>query len=209
MKTARVLIAAGFCAAFIFTSCASARSTAPAVKTAAPQAQSSPAAQKPSPAPAGTKDYLKENIKLVGIGHDSGGPYTVRFYTAEILTPPSAATKNEGLVKPTGKVADSSEIEFWTPYIASSRPAVKEELKPGMVVFAMGDASKRSREVLAKTTRWGVYRVKDVSTLYKGTVILTYNNTYGSSHWKDYEFHTDNIRVLVGDLALNLVELPK
>jgi hypothetical protein len=164
---------------------------------------------KPASASAIANDYLGESIKLVGIGHDSGGPYTVFFYTAVILTPPSPATKNEGLVKPTGKVANSSESEFWTPYIASSRPAVKDELKPGMVVFATGGKEKRSRDELAKTTKWAIFRVKDISTLYKGTVILTYNSTYGSSHWKNYEFHTDNIRVLVGELALNLVELPK
>ena len=151
-------------------------------------------ALKPAMAPAAkvaTKDsgdYLADNIRLAGIRLFSwqGDLYTVPFYTAEILTPASEATKNEALVKPTGKVADSGETEFWTRYLATSRPAAKEELKPGMLVFAMGDASPRSREDLARTTRWGLFRVKDTSNLYKGTVTLEYNDTYWNT-WKEYE----------------------
>lgn len=212
MKLARVVLILGGCAAVVLASCSSAPPTAPVQKPVAPAA--APAVVPPAVAPpAVSKDYLGENIKLVGIGHDSGGPYSVWFYTAEVLTPPSPATKNEGLVKPTGKVRGSSNTEFWTPYIASSRPATKDELKPGMLVFATwagGRTEPRSREALAKTTdEWGVFRVKDISTLYKGTVTLASHNTYGSAHWKEYEYHVDRIRVLVGEISLNLVELPK
>jgi hypothetical protein len=151
---------------------------------------------------------LGENTKLVGIRLFSFQEdlYGVPFYTAEILTPPSTATKNEGLVKPTGKVEDSSETQFWTPYIASSRPATKDELQPGILVFAMGDAQARSRDDLAKTTRWGLFRVKDVSSLYKGTVTLEYHYTYGGSVWREYEYHVDNIRVVVGELSTELAK---
>jgi hypothetical protein len=188
--------------------------TATPVKTAAPtsgqEAAKAPvAAKEAAKAPAVAKDYLGENIKLAGIGDRVGGPYTVNFYTAEVTTPPSAATKNEGLVKPIGKVEGSSGTEFWTPYIASSRPATKDELQPGMLVFAVGDAQPRSREALANISRWELFRVKDVSNLYKGTVILTYQNTYGSIHWRDSEHHVDNIRVLLGELPLVLAELPE
>lgn len=154
------------------------------------------------------KDYFPDSIKLAGIGDRVGGPYTVNFYAAEVIKPPSAATRNEGLVRPRGRVEGSSEKEFWTPYIASSRPATKEELKPGMIVFAAGDAQPRSQEELAKINLWYIYRVKDISNLYKNTVILTYYNTYGNPEWKSYEFHLSNIRVLVGDLPLKLIELP-
>ena len=78
MKKARILIASGFCAAFIFYT--STYSVALTVRTAAPQAHLTPEAQRPSPEPAGTKYYLKENTKVVSTGHDSGGPYTVHFY---------------------------------------------------------------------------------------------------------------------------------
>ncbi len=42
----------------------------------------------------------------------AGKPATA-LYTAEVVTPPSAATKNEALVRPTlGKVPDCSETQF-------------------------------------------------------------------------------------------------
>lgn len=213
MKLARAVLILGGCAAVVLASCASAPPAAPAQKPAAPAAAPAEKPAAPAAAPAVSKDYLGENIKLVGIGHDYGGPYSVRFYTAEVLTPPSPATKDEGLVKPTGKVRDSSDTEFWTPYIASSRPASKEDLKPGMLVFATwagGRTERRSRDELARTTgEWSVYRVKDVSTLYKGTVTLAFHDTYGSRGWREYEFHVDRIRVVVGEIALDLMELPK
>jgi len=171
---------------------------------------STPPASAPAAAPAAgaavPKDYLGENTKLVGIRLFSYQQdlFGVPFYVAEVLTPPSPSTKNEGLVKPTGKVADSSESQFWTPYIASSRPATKDELKPGMLVFAVGDAQPRSRSDLAKTTPWGLFRVKDISALYKGTVTLEYHYTYGGSTWPTREYHVDNIRVVVGEFSTEL-----
>jgi hypothetical protein len=150
-------------------------------------------------------DYLPDTIRMAGIRlfDWQGDLYTVPFYTAEILTPASEATKNEALVKPTGKVDDSAETQFWTPYLASSRPAAKDELKPGMLVFAMGDAAPRSREDLARTTRWGLFRVKDTGNLYKGTVTVEYFDTYWNT-WKDREYHLDNIRVVLGDFSPEL-----
>ena len=150
-------------------------------------------------------EYLPANLTMAGIRLFSyqGDLYTVPFYTAEILTPASTATKNEALVRPTGPVADTAGTEFWTSYLATSRPATKEELKPGMLVFAMGDASPRSRETLAKNTRWALFRVKDISNLYKGTVTLEYNDTYWNT-WKEYEYHVNNIRVVLGNFSPEL-----
>jgi hypothetical protein len=159
----------------------------------------------PKAVPKDSGDYLPDNLMMAGIRLFSyqGDLYTVPFYTAEILTPASEATKNEALVRPIGPVSDTSEKEFWTPYLATSRPATKDELKPGMLVFAMGDAAPRSREDLARTTRWGLFRVKDISTLYKGTVLLEYNDTYWNT-WKEYEYHVNNIRVVLGDFSPEL-----
>jgi len=81
-----------------------------------------------------------------------GNLYTVPFYIAEIVTPASAEIKNEALVQPTGKVDDSKETQFWTRYVVSTKPANKDELKQGMFVLAMGDASPRDRAELAKIT---------------------------------------------------------
>ncbi|MFA6506861.1 MAG: hypothetical protein WCT14_12205 [Treponemataceae bacterium] len=225
MKKTRVIFMFGVCASVVFASCASVlpkvplpmvQSKKPAPTAPAPAPAPAPAApatapeRKPAAVSDLSKDYLGENLKLVGIGDDLDGPYSVRFYTAEVLTPPSPSTKNEGLVRPTGKVRDTTETQFWTPYIASSRPATKDELKPGMLVFGWGETQRRSRDELAKVTLWHLFRVKDISNLYKETVILTYHATYGSSHWKDYEYRWDNIRVVVGDIpSLDLVELPK
>jgi pyruvate/2-oxoglutarate dehydrogenase complex dihydrolipoamide acyltransferase (E2) component len=208
MKQVRFFLAA--CAAVVLTSCASAPPTAAPAATPAPAPAAAPAAapaEKPVAAPAVSKDYLGENIKLVGFRNFSwqGNLYTVPFYTAEIVTPPSPATKNEALVKPTGKVPDLSEPQFWTPYIASTRPATKDELNPGMVVFAAGDAQARSREDLARTTSWSLLRVKDISNLYKGTVTLEYHDTYWNT-WKPREYHVDNIRVVLGEFSTELAQ---
>jgi hypothetical protein len=164
-------------------------------------------AMAPAAKPAGGEsgDYLPSNLIMAGIRLFSyqGDLYTVPFYTAEILTPASEATRNEAQVRPTGPVSDTSEKEFWTPYLATSRPATKEELQPGMLVFAMGDASPRSREDLARNTKWGLFRVKDTSKLYKGTVLLEYNDTYWNT-WKEYDYHVNNIRVVLGEFSPEL-----
>ncbi|MGD9939988.1 MAG: hypothetical protein AB7T74_09325 [Clostridia bacterium] len=150
-------------------------------------------------------DYLADTIKLAGIRlfDWQGDLYTVPFYTAEILTPASEATKNEALVQPTGKVDDSAETRFWTRYVASSRPATKDDLQPGTLVFAMGDAAPRSREDLARNTKWGLFRVKDTGNLYKGTVTVEYFDTYWNT-WKDREYHLDNLRLVLGDFSPEL-----
>ena len=152
---------------------------------------------------------MGENIKLVGFRNFSwqGSLFTVPFYTAEIVTPASPATKNEALVKPTGKVPDLSEPQFWTPYIASTRSATKDELNPGMLVFAMGDAQPRplSRDNLAGRTAWSLYRVKDVSNLFKGTAILKYYDSYWNT-WKEREHHVNDLRVVLGEFSPELAK---
>jgi hypothetical protein len=185
LKSNRAFLVLGACAIVVLASCAS----------------------PPTAAPVLLKDYLGENIKIVGFRVFSwiGDLYTVPFYTAEVLTPPSPATKNEGLVKPTGKVADLTEPQFWTPYIASSRPATKDELKPGVLVFAVGDAQPVSRDNLAKSTKWSLLRVKDISNLFKGTVTLEYHDTYWET-WKAVEYHVDNIRVILGEFSTELAK---
>ncbi|MCX7037899.1 MAG: hypothetical protein NT005_02010 [Spirochaetes bacterium] len=205
MKLSRVFLVLGVCAAVVLASCASAPPVAAPAAAPAEKPAAAPA-EKPAAAPAVSKDYLGDDTKLFGtvtFPGEGADLYTVWFNTAEVLTPPSPATKNEALVKVTG-----SETQFWTPYIASSCPATKEELKPGMLVFAVweGGTQPLSRDALAKTTTWSLWRVKDVSNLYKGTVTLEYHSTYGSSHWKEREYHPDNIRVIVGEFSPELAK---
>jgi hypothetical protein len=213
MKAARVFLVLALCLGFIFVACVSTPSKSVLVASTSATAEATPAVvpatpvEEPVPKAPASSDYFGDSIKIVGIRNASwqGDLYTVPFYTAEIVTPPSAETKNEALVRPTGKVADTTETEFWTPYIASSHPAVKGDLAPGVLVFAMGDAAERSRETLAATVRWALFRVKDVSNLYKGTVTLEYHDTYWNE-WKAREYHMNNIRIVEGDFSTGLVE---
>jgi hypothetical protein len=200
MNTKRFLPAFACCAVLVLTLAALSCASAPAEPALKPAM-----APTPKSAAKDSGDYLPEHIKLAGIRlfNWQGSLYTVPFYTAEILTPASEATKNEAQVKPTGKVDDTTETQFWTPYIASSRPATKDELQQDMLVFAMGDASPRDRADLAKTSRWALFRVKDTSNLYKGTVILEFFDTY-FNEWKSYEYHVDNIRIVLGDFSPEL-----
>jgi len=76
-------------------------------------------------------------------------------------------------------------------------------------VFAAGDAQPRSREELAKIQRWELFRVKEVFNLFKGIMVVTFQSTYGGTHWRDREYHVSNLRILTIDLPLQLAELPK
>jgi len=186
--------------ALIFAACAGVRPVVPV-----PQARLPVPAPAPVSKPAASGDYLPDGVLLAGLRAFSwqGDLYRVPFHTVKVITPASAATKGEAEVHGTGKVEGAAGDRFWTAYVAASRPAKKEDLKPGVLVFAMGDASPRSREDLARNTVWGLFRVKDVSNLYKGTVILEYNDTYWNK-WVNVEYHMDNIRLVLGEFSPEL-----
>ncbi len=123
---------------------------------------------------------MREGLVLAGIGDRVGGPYTVNFYPAEIITPASEATKNEALVRTARAVDSYHKQEEWTALIAKTRPLLKEDLKLGLLVLASGDTQARSPEDLASFQDWWLFRVKDIA----------------------------NIRIILNDLPLNLEDLP-
>ena len=149
-------------------------------------------------------DYLDEGIKICGIRTFKwmGTLYTVPFYPSEIITPPSADTKNEGQVRPIVQVKDSEEKEFWTPYVLDTRPVDKEALTVGMFILVDGGTDQRSEESLKKAV-WSLRRIKDLSNLYKNTVTVEYYDSYWSS-WKTDEVHYKNIRMIDGEISADL-----
>jgi hypothetical protein len=160
-----------------------------------------PPAQAPAPAARQTvsDDYFPQGVKLAAGRIESfmGDLYTVPFHTVTVVTAPGAATKGEGLVRLTKAAANPAEQEYWTPYIVDTRPAKDADLVVGASVFATGDDYGRSREDLAKSTEWGLRRVKDVSNLYKGILVLEYHDTYWNT-WKEHSCHKNNVRIIEG-----------
>lgn len=202
MKIAKTLFGLTALSAVLFAACSSAPEPEPVIEAEAVAAVSEEWTGEPAGAEA---DYLDEGVVMAGIRlfDWQGDLYTVPFYAATIVTPASEATKGEALVEPEGGVADSAETRFWTPYLLESRPAKPEDLGVGVLVLAMGDATPRSREDLAATSRWALFRVKDSSNLYKGTVTLEYHDTYWNE-WKAGEYHVENIRLVLGGPSTEL-----
>jgi hypothetical protein len=160
-----------------------------------------PPAQAPAPVARQTvsEDYFPPGVKLAAGRIESfmGSLYTVPFHTVTVVTAPGAATKGEGLVRLTKAAANPAEQEYWTPYIVDSRPAKDADLVVGVLVFATGDDYGRSREDLAKSTEWGLRRIKDVSNLFKGILVLEYHDSYWNT-WKEYPYHKNNVRIIEG-----------
>ncbi len=158
----------------------------------------------------GSGDYFPAGVKIVAgnILSFMGTLYTAKFYTATVVTEPSAATKGEGLVRMTWEVREGKELEMpnqehWTPYIADTRPAKEEDFVVGALVFATGDTHGRTPEKLAQSTEWGLRRIKDVSELYKGIVITEYFDSYWNQ-WKEWHYHKNNIRAIIGEFSADL-----
>ncbi len=202
MKFAKSLFGFTALTAVLLASCATAPAPEPEPE---PEAVAAATEEWSEEAAAPDADYFPAGTVLAGIRlfDWQGDLYTVPFYTAKIVTPASEATLGAALVEPTGKVADSADARFRTPYIFESRPAVAEDLAVGVLVFAMGDASPRTREELAATTRWALFRVKSLPDLGKGTVTLEYRDTYWNE-WKAGEYHVDNIRLVLGEASTEL-----
>ena len=154
--------------------------------------------------PKSSGDYLGDGVKICGIRLAGwmGSLYTVPFYPCEILTPATAATKNEAHVRATVRVDDTSETEFWTPYVLDTRPVEKDALETGKIVLACGDASPRSNDAL-KTARWSFVRVKDLSNMYKSIVTVEYYDSYWNE-WKSFDVNVQNIRMIEGEVSADL-----
>ena len=166
------------------------------------QTETAPVQTKKVPA---SGDYFPAGVKLAaGAIHSfTGNLCEVEFYTVTVVKEPSEATKGDGLVRVTWEESDPQKQEYWTPYIADTRPAKEEDLIEGVLVFAVGDTYGRTPEKLAASTHWRLGRIKDVSNLYKGIVITEYYDAYWNE-WKERHFHKNNIRAIVGEFSEEL-----
>ncbi|MBN1687164.1 MAG: hypothetical protein JW852_10945 [Spirochaetales bacterium] len=152
----------------------------------------------------GAGDYLGEGVKICGIRLFDwmGTLYTVPFYPCEIVVPPSADTKYEAHVRSTIPVSDTSEIEFWTPYVLDTRPVEKEALETGKLVLACGDTFPKPDEAL-REAKWSLVRIKDLSNMYKSVVVMEYFDSYWNE-WKSFEVNVQNIRMIEGEISADL-----
>lgn len=164
--------------------------------------QTAPAAPEQASVKTGADDYFPQGVVLAAGRIESfmGDLYTVPFHTVTVVTAPGEATRGEGLVRRTKAAPDLADQEYWTPYIVESKPAKDAELVVGALVFATGDDYGRSREDLAASTDWVLRRIKDVSSLYKGIVVLEYYDSYWNT-WKTGTCHKNNLRVIEGEFS--------
>ena len=107
---------------------------------------------------------------------------------AKMLTPPEAATKNEGEFL---RISDGSEV--WTKFFWRTRAAQRIDVKVGaqVVCFDASDENGIYRapedKDEARTGSWFMAKITDVSDLYKGHVAVS----------GGYKVKVDNIRILV------------
>jgi len=120
----------------------------------------------------------------------------IRIHVAKMMEAPNANTNGEAkfLVVKDGK-------EIWTKYYWQSRIASESEIKLGTVAimfdYATGGiyVSPKQRED-ARTDNWFMAKVTDVSTLYKGYVLVS----------GGYNVSKDNIRI-IGAPEIKTVEV--
>lgn len=112
----------------------------------------------------------------------------IYVHLSKMLTPPEAATKNEGEFL---RISDGSEV--WTKFFWKTRTGQRSDIKVGTQIICF-DASDENGVYRApedkdeaRTGSWFMARITDVSDLYKG-------------HFKvsgGYSIKTDNIRIIV------------
>ncbi len=112
---------------------------------------------------AGLVDFRDGEV-LCAMGTDA---YNSNFHTARIVTPASAATKNQAEVI---YVADGRKE--WVNYVIPSRKAAKADLAVGKVLF-VPHWSKMDKDVTAdgyRKTPWELARVTSTEELFKNVV---------------------------------------
>jgi hypothetical protein len=108
----------------------------------------------------------------------SSVPYTnqawIYVYIAKVVTPPTAKTKGEGQFM---QVIDGKKL--WTKYFWATRIATESDIKIGREVIALDAANEEDvyrvpeNKEEARTARWFMARVTDVSDLFKGYVTVS------------------------------------
>lgn len=107
---------------------------------------------------------FREGEVLCASGTD---PYHEDFYTARIVTPPSAATKNQAEV-----VYLRDGRKEWVNFVLPSRKATKQDLVVGKVLFApvWHRADKDISDEDYRKGLWKLGRVTSVDELFKDIV---------------------------------------
>jgi hypothetical protein len=97
---------------------------------------------------------------------ESRGLLDNTYYVAKVVTPASAATKNQAEV-----ILVYNGKQMWTSYVIPSHKASKEEIKLGMIVFRHIWAS--GEDISAESYRkqdWRLGRVSSTDELFKGVI---------------------------------------
>ncbi|HAQ61448.1 TPA: hypothetical protein DCR49_05540 [Candidatus Delongbacteria bacterium] len=131
------------------------------------------------------KHFIQKDDYFVS-DRDIQGNTWIRVNVAKMIEAPTEATRNEGKFM----MIDDGKEE-WTTHYWQSRIALESELKLGTIViafdYATGDTYVPPKERdNARTGSWFMAKITDISTLYKGYVMVS----------GGYNVRKDNIRVI-------------
>ncbi len=128
--------------------------------------------------PAFDVHFLQGDEYLITEKDYSGGSGWERVFLAKMLTPATKETKGEAefFIVAGGEKGEKK----WTKHYALTRPATKEDVKLGAVLYHFDGGyddreiyiTPKDRETLLEHT-WFVGSITDTSTLYKGFVSLS------------------------------------
>ena len=151
-----------------------------------PVAQKAPVIKKPA-----YEDYLADGVYIAAIQfhawEDTGSMAT--SHPVKIITPASAATKNQAEVE----IQDKSKTKKWTPFVFKSHPAKKSDLKVGTWILCVTEGFEvkdKSKSV------WKYAKIEKTDNLFKDLVGAVYLNTYGGRSNKQINVHYKNIRIV-------------
>ena len=155
------------------------------------------ATQAPRATVGAVSDYFATGVVLGGHRQHSfeTSLYDIPFYPAAVRTAASAATRDEALIR-----VVSTGAELWTPYVIESVPADPEALAVGTFVFYVGDADARTTDELAAMSEWRFGRVKDLSGLFRGVVVVEYRDGYWNE-WRQWDIHAKNLRLVTSEVT--------
>lgn len=130
----------------------------------------------PVTAPNLDKHYLQKDEYLVTPDGYKAGSGWAGVYIAKMVTPPTADTKHEGEFFILN--GDKKGEKIWTKHYALTRPAGKEDMKLGAVLYALDGNVEDDIYMGPKNRednlnhRWFVGTLNDDSNLYKGYLSL-------------------------------------
>jgi hypothetical protein len=145
------------------------------------------------------KHFIQKDDYFVS-DRDIEGHTWIRVNVAKMIEPPTEATRNEAKFMFVSNGKEKWETHYW-----QSRIAQESELKLGTIViaydYATGDTYVPPKERdNARTHDWFMAKITDVSTLYKGYVMVS----------GGYNVRKDNIRVIgaAENMTVKVAEAP-